>query len=190
MTAWSLVPSPVGELLLTADGSALTGLWFDGGDRRDGDGQGAGTGPGQGPVAGPATGTGQGSRAGLRRAGSRADDHPVLVAAVEQLTAYFDGRLRTFDLPLTPSGTVFQLRVWEALRGIPYGETVSYGEIARRLGLLPSASRAVGLANGANPISIIVPCHRVIGADGSLTGYGGGLDRKRFLLDLESDVLF
>ena len=84
----------------------------------------------------------------------------------------------------------FQHRVWTALRTVPYGQTVSYGDIARRLDLGPGASRAVGLANGANPLSIVVPCHRVIGADGSLTGYGGGLERKRFLLDLESDQLF
>jgi methylated-DNA-[protein]-cysteine S-methyltransferase len=104
--------------------------------------------------------------------------------AIAQLEAYFAGELRRFDLPLAPEGTPFQREVWSALTVIPYGETVSYGELARRLGR-PAASRAVGAANGQNPIPIVIPCHRVIGADGSLTGYGGGLERKRALLDLE-----
>ncbi len=104
--------------------------------------------------------------------------------ARRQFDAWFAGTLRQFDLPLAPRGTPFQLRVWEALTSIPYGETISYAELARRIGQ-PTASRAVGLANGANPLSIIVPCHRVIGANGSLTGYGGGLEAKRFLLDHE-----
>ncbi len=106
--------------------------------------------------------------------------------AVEQLRAYFDGELTEFDLTLDMRGTPFQRRVWRALTEIPYGETESYGELARRVGQ-PGAARAVGMANGHNPIAIIVPCHRVIGADGSLTGYGGGLDRKRTLLQLEQD---
>ncbi len=105
-------------------------------------------------------------------------------AVVEQLTAYFAGELKDFDLPMAPDGTAFQRRVWDALRGIPYGSTLTYGELAREIGQ-PTASRAVGLANGRNPISIIVPCHRVIGSDGSMTGYGGGLERKRHLLGLE-----
>ena len=105
-----------------------------------------------------------------------------------QLEAYFDGRLARFDLPLRLEGTEFQRRVWDALLQIPYGETASYGEIAGRIGA-PGAARAVGLANGRNPVGIIVPCHRVIGADGSLTGYGGGLDRKLTLLQLERDHL-
>lgn len=104
--------------------------------------------------------------------------------ARRQFDAWFAGTLRQFDLPLAPRGTPFQLRVWAALTSIPYGETISYAELARRIGQ-PTASRAVGLANGANPLSIIVPCHRVIGANGSLTGYGGGLEAKRFLLDHE-----
>ncbi len=103
----------------------------------------------------------------------------------DQLERYFAGELTDFDLPLEMSGSTFQLRVWNALREIPYGETVSYGELARRVGR-PGAARAVGLANGSNPIAIVVPCHRVIGADGSLTGYGGGMDRKRRLLELEA----
>lgn len=114
-------------------------------------------------------------------------DEPVLEAAASQLDAYFAGELTTFDLPLTLEGTGFQRTVWSALRDIPYGKTISYGELARRIGQ-PSAFRAVGLANGRNPVSIVVPCHRVIGADGSLTGYGGGMERKRFLLGLEDRV--
>ncbi len=106
--------------------------------------------------------------------------------AVEQLHAYFAGELTRFDLSLTMEGSGFQRSVWKALIDIPYGETTSYGEIARRVGK-PGAARAVGLANGQNPIAIIVPCHRVIGANGSLTGYGGGLDRKVILLDLERE---
>jgi methylated-DNA-[protein]-cysteine S-methyltransferase len=106
--------------------------------------------------------------------------------AVEQLSAYFAGELKDFDLRLEFRGTDFQRRVWAALRTIPYGETRSYGEIAEQVGS-PTASRAVGLANGHNPIAVIVPCHRVIGANGSLTGFGGGLDRKRALLDMEKE---
>ncbi|MFE1551025.1 methylated-DNA--[protein]-cysteine S-methyltransferase [Streptomyces sp. NPDC058718] len=105
--------------------------------------------------------------------------------AIRQLDAYFAGELTEFDLPLHLVGTPFQLRVWEELRRIPYGETRTYGELAEALGN-PTASRAVGLANGKNPVGIVVPCHRVIGAGGSLTGYGGGLDRKQRLLALES----
>lgn len=106
--------------------------------------------------------------------------------AGEQLGAYFDGVLTRFDLPLRLEGTGFQREVWGALCDIPYGTTASYAEIARRIGR-PGAARAVGWANGHNPVSIIVPCHRVIGADGSLTGYGGGLQRKERLLQLERD---
>jgi methylated-DNA-[protein]-cysteine S-methyltransferase len=102
-----------------------------------------------------------------------------------QLSAYFAGALTEFDVPVETVGTDFQLRVWAGLREIPYGETISYGELARWVGS-PQASRAVGLANGRNPVSIIVPCHRVIGADGSLTGYGGGLARKAWLLEHEA----
>jgi methylated-DNA-[protein]-cysteine S-methyltransferase len=107
--------------------------------------------------------------------------------AVEQLEAYFAGELHEFDLRLEFVGTPFQRRVWEALRTIPYGETRSYGQIAHQIGA-PAASRAVGLANGHNPIAVIVPCHRVIGANGSLTGFGGGLHRKRALLALEQEA--
>ena len=147
------ITSPVGELMLTSNGEALTGVWFSPHDDLP-----------------------------LDDWVDERDD--VLDDAVAQLESYFAGERTDFDLPLHPQGTDFQLRVWAALREIPYGETISYGELARRVGN-PSASRAVGLANGRNPISIVVPCHRVIGADGSLTGYGGGMDRKRTLLDLE-----
>ncbi len=146
----TILDSPVGQLILTSDGTSLTRLLFHG----DPD-----------------------------PAWSR-EACPVLDEAVSQLRAYFAGERTTFDLPLAPTGTPFQLLVWASLREIPYAQTISYGELARRVGQ-PTAARAVGLANGRNPISVVVPCHRVIGADGSLTGYGGGLDRKRTLLDLE-----
>ena len=111
----------------------------------------------------------------------------AFAAACEQLEQYFAGERSRFELPLEPRGTAFEQRVWDALREIPYGTTESYGALAGRIGA-PDAARAVGLANGRNPIAIVIPCHRVIGADGSLTGFGGGLARKRFLLDLEAGV--
>ena len=117
----------------------------------------------------------------------RGRDAAPFHAAADQLDAYFEGERTTFDLPLAPVGSEFQQRVWAALQEIPYGQTESYGELAERIGS-PGAARAVGLANGKNPIGILIPCHRVVGADGSLTGYGGGLDRKRQLLDLELAV--
>lgn len=117
-------------------------------------------------------------------AAMRHDDGPF-AAARKQLAAYFAGELRAFDLPLSPVGTEFQRGVWMALRAIPYGETTSYAAIARGVGN-PKGVRAVGLANGRNPISIIVPCHRVVGSDGSLTGYGGGIERKKWLLEHET----
>lgn len=127
-----------------------------------------------GPAPGCATADGQGD--------------PLLDEATRQLAAWFAGERTRFDLPLSPRGTPFQLAVWEALREIPFGETRSYGQIASGLGH-PKAVRAVGAANGRNPIAIIVPCHRVIGADGSLVGYGGGMERKRWLLGHEREVL-
>ena len=166
MEAWTLTDSPIGRLLLTTDGSSLTRIFFE--SHRGGA-------PGW---------------SGLDDPRVRDDDHRVLTCAASQLAEYFARQRREFDLPLAATGTPFQLRGWAALREIPYGTTTSYGQIAHRLGLPPGASRAVGLANGANPISIVIPCHRVIGANGALTGYGGGLDRKRALLDLESDALF
>jgi methylated-DNA-[protein]-cysteine S-methyltransferase len=114
---------------------------------------------------------------------------PVLAEAARQLDAYFAGELVAFDLPLELNGSEFQRGCWLALASIPYGQTVSYGEQARRLGLGNDAARAVGAANGQNPLPIVLPCHRVIGADGSLTGFGGGLDVKRFLLEHEGALL-
>jgi len=115
-------------------------------------------------------------------------DKAPFAEVIRQLQAYFCGELRKFDVPLALEGTEFQLNVWNALRGIPYGETISYLQLAERIGK-PKAVRAVGLANGSNPIPIIVPCHRVIGSDGSLTGFGGGLSTKKMLLELESKQL-
>ncbi len=119
---------------------------------------------------------------GAKRGGSR--DDKQCAAVVRQLEEYFRGERRDFDLLLAPRGTVFQLAVWRELQRIPYGTTISYAELARRIGR-PAAVRAAGAANGANPIPIVIPCHRVIGADGTLTGYGGGIDKKRALLALE-----
>jgi methylated-DNA-[protein]-cysteine S-methyltransferase len=136
-----------------------------------------------------------GSDAGLRAVyfdGARVEpdgDSDVLDEARVQLEAYFAGELIEFDLPLDLRGTDFQRRCWLALATIPYGRTVSYGEQARRLGLGPASARAVGAANGQNPLPIVLPCHRVVGADGSLTGFGGGLDTKRFLLEHEGALL-
>ena len=149
------VQSPVGSLLLAASDAGLHAVEFD---------------ASQHPV-------------------HRGDDwlpgdHPLLRATETQLREYFDGTRHAFDLPLAPEGTDFQQRVWYTLTTIPYGQTISYGELASRVGK-PSASRAVGAANGRNPLSIVLPCHRVIGANGSLTGFGGGLPVKRFLLELE-----
>lgn len=151
-----LIDSPVGELLLTGTGDALSGVYFLDGRYRGPD--------------------------GLPR------DPDAFTAVKEQLEAYFCGDLTEFDLRLAPSGSPFQLAVWDELTRIPYGATSSYGDIARALGKSPVASRAVGAANGRNPIPIIVPCHRVIGADGGLTGYGGGLDRKLTLLKIEGSA--
>jgi methylated-DNA-[protein]-cysteine S-methyltransferase len=140
-----------------------------------------------------------GDEKGLRSISFQSRFHPAALSrsalpreepfreTIAQLVAYFAGELRRFDLPLAPEGTPFQREVWSSLTAIPYGETVSYGELARRLGR-PAASRAVGAANGQNPIPIVIPCHRVIGANGSLTGFGGGLAIKRRLLDLEAGV--
>ena len=152
--------SPIGELLLTASDSALTAVWF----------------PGSGDVTAAPANDGRGPA------------NAVLTRACEQLAEYFAGRRTTFAVPLEPAGTPFQRRVWDALRAIPYGTTLSYSDLARRLGDV-RATRAVGAANGRNPIPIIVPCHRVVGADGSLTGFGGGLDRKRWLLEHEGALM-
>jgi methylated-DNA-[protein]-cysteine S-methyltransferase len=151
---YTTLDSPIGPLLVAGDAAALRLLWFVNGRH----------------VAAPDPSW-------------TADARPFREVAA-QLNAYFTGTLRAFDLPVEPAGTPFQRRVWRALQDIPYGETESYGALARRLGDA-RAVRAVGLANGANPISIVIPCHRVIGANGSLVGYGGGLANKRALLDLE-----
>jgi methylated-DNA-[protein]-cysteine S-methyltransferase len=158
---WTLMDSPVGELRIIEHNGAITAIEFSPFRSTDG-----------------------------RPRGERSDDNPLLAETVRQLRAYFDRDLKEFDLPLAPGGTEFQERVWEQLRGIGYGETASYGEIAHRLGKSNAASRAVGLANGRNPIPIVIPCHRVIGADGTLTGYAGGVERKQTLHELEQDALF
>jgi methylated-DNA-[protein]-cysteine S-methyltransferase len=157
-TLYTTIDSPIGGLLLAGDGRSLHHLAFRSGRR---------------PTR-------------ISPIWERRDG--VFDDVVDQLREYFDGRRRTFDVALELAGNPFEQRVWEALRGIPYGETVSYGQIAAEVGQ-PTAARAVGLANGRNPVAVIVPCHRVIGANGSLTGYGGGLERKQFLLDLEAGVL-
>jgi methylated-DNA-[protein]-cysteine S-methyltransferase len=137
---------------------------------------------------GPLRLSAEGGRLSRVEFAASADDRssgPVLLEAEAQLRAYFAGELRRFDLPLAPRGTAFQLSVWDALLEIPHGATTSYSELAAAIGR-PSACRAVGAANGRNPLAVIVPCHRVIGASGALTGYGGGLERKRMLLALEA----
>jgi methylated-DNA-[protein]-cysteine S-methyltransferase len=127
-------------------------------------------------------------RAAGRPEDERVDDDPLLQEAARQLTAYFARELKDFDLPLRPGGTAFQERVWAELREIGYGETATYGELADRLGMNRGASRAVGAANGRNPIGIVIPCHRVVGVNGSLSGYAGGVERKQLLLRLEQDA--
>ncbi|MGL6258857.1 methylated-DNA--[protein]-cysteine S-methyltransferase [Vibrio sp. WXL103] len=119
--------------------------------------------------------------------GERNDNHPVLLAAKQQITEFFSGRRTQFDLPLKTQGTDFQQSVWRALQDIPFGETWSYKQLAEHIGK-PKAVRAVGAANGKNPISVIIPCHRVVANDGRLSGYAGGVERKRALLDLESSI--
>jgi len=153
----TIVDSPIGPLTLVADGDALACLYMEIHRHAPGFEEYGPEDPG---------------------------DSVVLKEAERQLAEYFAGERTDFELPLAAEGTPFQRRVWAALCDIPYGETISYGELARRIGQ-PTASRAVGLANGKNPISIVVPCHRVIGSSGKLIGYGGGLDRKQTLLELE-----
>ncbi|QNO15593.1 methylated-DNA--[protein]-cysteine S-methyltransferase [Alkalicella caledoniensis] len=113
--------------------------------------------------------------------------HPILVETSRQLSLFFEGKLQEFNIPLNPSGTTFQKAVWDSLKEIPYGKTVSYGDVAKNIGN-PKSVRAVGQANNKNPIPIIIPCHRVVGKDGSLVGYGGGLDIKKYLLALEDST--
>lgn len=154
LTSYCYMDSPIGRLLLAGDADALAIIDFQSGPRP-------------------------------RRPGPAwTEDARPFERAIAELREYFAGDRRVFTVPLAPAGTPFQLRVWRALLEIPYGETTSYGALARRLGQ-PTAPRAVGLANGSNPLPVIVPCHRVIGANGSLTGYGGGLPIKQRLLALE-----
>lgn len=157
------IPSPVGDLVLTASETGVTGVYF--------------------PTSRHHLAAGLGVRTN-----STGGTLSLLDRVAAQLNEYFAGTRTTFDLPLEPCGTDFQLSVWELLRKIPYGVTRSYGELARRLGD-PKATRAVGAANGANPIPIIVPCHRVVGSKGELTGFGGGIERKRWLLEHEGALM-
>jgi methylated-DNA-[protein]-cysteine S-methyltransferase len=173
-----LVDTPLGAMLLAADGGALTGAWFV--DQRDCPAVGAEAAampcvepsavaaPSAGGVPGPAAGVGD----------------PVLDQAVRELIDYFEGRRRDFSLPLAPRGTPFQRRVWDALRDVPFGALESYGSLAARCAQ-PAAVRAVAQAVGRNPISLFIPCHRIVGSDSALTGFGGGLPRKQALLTLE-----
>lgn len=156
--SWGKLASPIGELLVVGTGKKLCAIRFEN-ERKE-----------RHPEAG------------------WKEDPSALAEPLRQLRAYFAGELREFDLDLEPGGTEFQRTVWKAIEKIPFGKTISYGELADRIGK-PLASRAVGLANGRNPIPIVVPCHRVIGANGSLTGYGGGLPLKQKLLELEGIVL-
>ncbi|HWM38155.1 MAG TPA: methylated-DNA--[protein]-cysteine S-methyltransferase [Streptomyces sp.] len=153
----TVLDSPLGALTLVAEDDALIGVYFEGHQR------------GPSPEA-----LGPREEAGFEQ-------------ARQQLEEYFDGQRRHFDLPLAARGDSFQQRVWKLLEQIPYGETRTYGQLAREMGD-PALAQAVGAANGRNPLSVIVPCHRVVGADGKLTGYAGGLERKRFLLDLEESL--
>jgi len=150
------MPSPLGEMVLASDGEALSGAWFDGQRYQ--------------PQIGPAW--------------QRRPDLPLLRRAATELAEYFAGERITFDVPLAPVGTPFQRDVWRAIASVPYGATIAYRDLAARAGR-PESTRAAGTATGRNPLSIIVPCHRIVGADGALTGYAGGLARKRALLALE-----
>ena len=157
MNYHTVVSSPLGNILLTADDEGLTGINF------------------------------QNAKGAKKPPRDSVESKAPFKQAARQLDAYFRGELKDFDLSLSPAGTVFQRSVWKALRRIPYGKTISYGELAKRLGR-PTASRAVGAANGRNPLPIVVPCHRVVGSDGRLTGYYGGTHLKEFLLKLERAV--
>lgn len=151
---YTFMDSPIGHILLAGAGDQISYVGFP---------------SGKGAI--------------IPRANWQADDG-AFCDARDQLQAYFAGKRKEFDLPLNPRGTAFQRKVWQALSQIPFGVTISYGDLARRIGR-PTASRAVGAANGVNPIPIIIPCHRVVGSNGTLTGFGGGLEAKRWLLELE-----
>jgi len=163
MTSYQIIDSPLGEMLLRADDGALTGVYFSGQKYYP-----AGVPP-----------------AALAAGAMPAADQRVLAQAAEEIDAYFGGSLRVFAVPIRFRGSAFQQRIWQALRDIDFGETSTYGQIGAGLGLPPAHSRAVGGAVGRNPLSVVVPCHRVLGASGALTGYAGGIDRKRALLRLE-----
>jgi len=162
MRSHCVIDSPVGPLTLVAEDGAIVCLYMDLQRHRPDDNQ-------------------------LGEPDPQGHDVEPFRSAADQLDAYFAGDRMSFDLPLAPRGSVFQQRVWAALQEIPYGETESYSALAERIGS-PGAARAVGLANGRNPIGIVIPCHRVVGSNGALTGYAGGIDRKRALLDLELAV--
>jgi methylated-DNA-[protein]-cysteine S-methyltransferase len=155
---FDFVASPLGRIRLTANADGVTSVHFEG-ER-------------YAPPVHPSW--------------VRDPAHPLIVRAAAQLAAYFAGARRGFDLPLAPAGTPFQKVVWKAIGAVPAGATITYAELARRAGR-PGSARAAGAATGRNPIAIVIPCHRIVGADGSLTGYAGGLDRKRALLALERD---
>ncbi|NUS51992.1 MAG: methylated-DNA--[protein]-cysteine S-methyltransferase [Nocardioidaceae bacterium] len=173
---WTTLDSPVGELRVIAHKGAVTAIEFDG--------------PRQAGLSARSSAVQAAVRSAGRPVGDRADDDALLVEVRRQLDAYFARDLKEFDLPLAPDGSPFQLQGWQQLRTIGYGDTATYGEIAGRLGMTGHGARAVGLANGRNPIPIVIPCHRVVGADGTLTGYAGGVERKQLLLDLETEALF
>ena len=154
---YKVIDSPIGALKLLASDKGLCAVLFDGGER---------------------------SKLYYDGAIEQSDTHPVLERAHKQLSEYFTGKRKDFDVKLDMRGTVFQQKAWHELQKIPYGQTISYGEQARRVGDVKKA-RAVGMANGRNPLAIIVPCHRVIGASGSLVGFGGGLKTKQYLLEIE-----
>lgn len=156
MIRYRRIPTPLGPLFATASGGSLTGVYYEGGRHA--------------PQISPLW----------------TDDprDPALAECARQLADYFSGRRHGFDLPVAPSGTPFQMRVWQEIARIPYGETISYAELARRAGA-PGCARAAGAATGRNPLSIVVPCHRVVASGGALTGYAGGLERKARLLEIE-----
>lgn len=154
MTTYTIMPSPIDPLTLVAREGQLIGIYCQEHKKK--------------PLIGQ----------------DWREDSAPFGEAIQQLEEYFKGKRREFDLPLAPEGTSFQRTVWAELQNIPFGQTISYGELARRI-QNPKAVRAVGLANGRNPLSIVIPCHRVIGANGKLTGYGGGLERKKKLLEME-----
>ncbi len=157
MRYFDFYESPMGRMLIVAGPDALTGLYF----------------------------VDQKYYREVEPQWSHSPDHAVVRAAVRQIAEYFAGRRREFDLPIAPEGTAFQSAIWKAIASVGYGEVITYSELARRAGH-PGAIRAAGAATGRNPITVIVPCHRIVGADGSLTGYAGGLERKRALQELES----